>query len=99
VIQRAAMIIRKIARSTHEGARELARSTAQTSQYRQSRSERKKVEMLFAHLKHIMKLDQLRGSGSPASGGATSPQRPLALEVLERACQKRAEFGSPRVWG
>ena len=54
---------RKIARSIHEGAREVARSIAQTPQYRQSRRERKKVEMLFAHLKRIMKLDRLRLRG------------------------------------
>jgi IS5 family transposase len=54
---------RKIARSIHEGAREVARSIAQTPQYRQSRRERKKVEILFAHLKRIMKLDRLRLRG------------------------------------
>jgi hypothetical protein len=54
---------RKIARSIDEGAREVARSIAQTPQYGQSRRERKKVEMLFAHLKRIMKLDRLRLRG------------------------------------
>ena len=54
---------RKIARSVHEGARDVARSIAQTPQYGQSRRERKKVEMLFAHLKRIMKLDRLRLRG------------------------------------
>lgn len=32
----------------------------QTPEYRQSRRDRKKVEMLFAHLKRILKLDRLR---------------------------------------
>lgn len=54
---------RKIARSIHEGAREVARSIAQTSEYRQSLRDRKKVEMLFAHLNRIMKLDRLRLRG------------------------------------
>ena len=54
---------RKIARSIHEGAREMARSIAQTPHYSQSRRERKKVEILFAHLKRIMKLDRLRLRG------------------------------------
>ena len=54
---------RKIARSIHEGAREVARSIAQTPEYSQSRRDRKKVEMLFAHLKRIMKLDRLRLRG------------------------------------
>ncbi|KQW55922.1 hypothetical protein ASC92_17845 [Variovorax sp. Root411] len=54
---------RKIARSIHEGARETARFIAKTPEYSQSRRERKKVEMLFAHLKRIMKLDGLRLRG------------------------------------
>lgn len=54
---------RKIARSIHEGARDVARHIAKTPQYRQSRCERKKVEMLFAHLKRILRLDRLRLRG------------------------------------
>ncbi len=54
---------RKIARSIHEDAREVARTIAQTDAYRQSRRERKKVEVLFAHLKRIMRLDRLRLRG------------------------------------
>lgn len=55
--------MRKIARSVHERAREHARAIAATPEYRQSRRERKKVEMLFAHLKRILKLDRLRLRG------------------------------------
>src|SRR6266496_3824707 len=33
---------------------------AKTDGYKQSRKDRKKVEMLFAHLKRILKLDRLR---------------------------------------
>jgi transposase len=55
--------IRKIARSVHESAREVARTVAKTPAYRQSRKDRKKVEMLFAHLKRILKLDKLRLRG------------------------------------
>ena len=54
---------RKIARSIHEAARDVARSIAKTPEYLVSRCERKKVEMLFAHLKRIMKLDRLRLRG------------------------------------
>lgn len=54
---------RKIARSIHERARDVARRIATTDQYLQSRRERKKVEMLFAHLKRILKLDRLRLRG------------------------------------
>jgi transposase len=55
--------IRKIHRSIHEAAREVARAVAKTRLYKQSRKDRKKVEMLFAHLKRIMKLDRLRLRG------------------------------------
>jgi IS5 family transposase len=55
--------IRKIARSVHERARDVARAIAATPGYQQSRKDRKKVEMLFAHLKRIIKLDRLRLRG------------------------------------
>src|SRR2546430_1765744 len=55
--------IRKIARSVHESARDVARDIAKSSAYKQSRKDRKKVEMLFAHLKRILKLDRLRLRG------------------------------------
>jgi len=55
--------IRKIARSLHEAARDVARQIATTPEYQRSRCERKKVEMLFAHLKSILKLDRLRLRG------------------------------------
>ena len=54
---------RKIPRSVHEGARDMARHIAKTDAYVTSRRERKKVEMLFAHLKRILKLDRLRLRG------------------------------------
>ena len=54
---------RKIARSIHEEARDHARALAKTPAYEQSRNDRKKVEMSFAHLKRILKLDRLRLRG------------------------------------
>jgi hypothetical protein len=54
---------RKVPRSIHEGARDLARQIATSWQGRLSRRLRKKVEMLFAHLKRILKLDRLRLRG------------------------------------
>ena len=41
----------------------MAREFAKTEAYRTSRRQRKKVEMLFAHLKRILKLDRLRLRG------------------------------------
>jgi hypothetical protein len=54
---------RKVPRSIHEAARDRARDIAKTDAYVTSRRERKKVEMLFAHLKRILKLDRLRLRG------------------------------------
>jgi phage head maturation protease len=47
----------------NEAARDLARSLAKTEAFAQSRRHRKKVEMLFAHLKRILRLDRLRLRG------------------------------------
>ena len=41
----------------------MARDIAKTDTYQQTQNERKKVEMLFAHLKRILKLDRLRLRG------------------------------------
>jgi len=54
---------RKIARSIYEDSRDVARSINKTTEYLQSRKDRKKVEILFAHLKRIMKFDRLRLRG------------------------------------
>ena len=54
---------RNIDRSPHEAARDVARTIAKTDAYKQSRNDRKKVEMLFAHLKRILKFDRLRLRG------------------------------------
>ena len=54
---------RKVTRSIYEAARDHARQIATTDAYVVSRRERKKVEMLFAHLKRILKVDRLRLRG------------------------------------
>lgn len=54
---------RKVPRSIHEGARDIARDIAKTDAYQTSRYQRKKVEMPFPHLKRILKLDRLRLRG------------------------------------
>ena len=54
---------RKVPRSVHEGARDMARAISKTDAWLVSRRERKKVEMLFAHLKRILSLDRLRLRG------------------------------------
>jgi transposase len=54
---------RGIPRSIYEEARDIARALAKTKAFEQSRRERKRVEMLFAHLKRILKLGRLRLRG------------------------------------
>ncbi|WP_369062481.1 IS1182 family transposase [Caulobacter sp. 73W] len=54
---------RKVTRSIYEASRDRARDIAKTDAYIISRRERKKVEMLFAHLKRILKVDRLRLRG------------------------------------
>ena len=54
---------RKILRSIYEPSRDVARSIYKTIDYAISCKLRKKVEMLFAHLKRILKLDRLRLRG------------------------------------
>jgi hypothetical protein len=54
---------RKIPRDVNEDARDAARAICATPEYDRSRKDRKKVEMLFAHLKRILKLGRLRLRG------------------------------------
>jgi transposase len=54
---------RKIPRDIDEDARDVARALYDTPAYDQSRRERKKVEMLFAHLKRILRMGRLRLRG------------------------------------
>jgi Transposase DDE domain len=51
---------RKIPRRIFERARDVARSLIGTESYERSRRQRKKIEMLFAHLKRIVGLRRLR---------------------------------------
>jgi len=54
---------RQIPRDLHEDARDVARALAKTEAFEQSRRNRKRVEMLFAHLKRILRLGRLRLRG------------------------------------
>jgi len=54
---------RKIPRSIYEDARDVARALAGTDAFEQSRRERKRAEMLFPHLKRILRLGRLRLRG------------------------------------
>ena len=55
--------VRKVPRSIYETSRDVARNLRGTADYEFMRHERKKVEMSFAHLKTIIKLDRFRLRG------------------------------------
>ena len=55
--------LRRIPRSIYEEARDVARAIARTSAFEQSGRDRKRIEMLFAHLKRILRLGRLRLRG------------------------------------
>ncbi|CAD6563112.1 transposase [Paraburkholderia sabiae] len=84
---------RKITRSVHEAARDHARAIATTPQYKRSRRERKKVEMLFAHLKRILRLDRLRLRGL---SGAHDEFLLAATAQNLRRMAKRLMWGSKK---
>jgi Transposase DDE domain len=77
---------RKVPRSIHERARDMARAIANSWEGRTSRRLRKKVEMLFAHLKRILRLDRLRLRGP---NGARDE---LLLAAAAQNLRKRAKL-------
>ena len=54
---------RRVPRSIHERARDVARALAGTAAFEQSRHDRKRIEMRGAHLKRILRLGRLRLRG------------------------------------
>ena len=54
---------RKVTRSIYEPARDVARALAKTEAFEQTWRDHMKVEMLFAHLKRILRLGRLRLRG------------------------------------
>jgi hypothetical protein len=55
--------VRKVTRDLDEEVRDRVRALATTKAFQQSRRERKKIEMRFAHMKRILRLDRLRLRG------------------------------------
>ena len=56
-------MVRKVTRDLNEDVRDRVRALANTEAFRQSSRERKKIEMRFAHMKRIFRLDRLRLRG------------------------------------
>src|SRR6266542_2347918 len=56
-------VVRKVTRDVNEDVRDHVRALANTEAFQRSSRERKKVEMRFAHMKRIFRLDRLRLRG------------------------------------
>src|SRR5205807_8057397 len=80
--------VRKIPRSIYEEARDVARALAKTEAFKQSCRDRKRVEMLFAHLKRILRLGRLR------LRGPCGAQFRFALGPSAEHLRMLAEFGA-----
>jgi len=89
--------MRKITRQVNESARDVARQIAKTPAYVRSRRQRKKVEVLFAHLKRILRLRRLRLRGP--SGAHDEFLMAATAQNLRRMAMwlapKEAEMGNP----
>ncbi len=86
--------MRKVTRDIDEEVRDRVRALANTKAFQQSRRERKKVEMLFAHMKRILKLDRLRLRGL---SGARDEVLLVATAQNLRKLAKYIERPPPRV--
>ena len=71
---------RKVTRDVHEDARDVARVLAKTEAFERSCRDRKRVEMLFAHLKRILRLGRLRLRGPRGA------QDEFTLAAIARTC-------------
>jgi hypothetical protein len=83
--------MRKVTRDVNEDVRVRVRALANTEAFQQSCRERKKVEMRFAHIKRILKLDRLRLRG--LSGARDEVLLTATAQNLRRLCQ--APLSSP----
>ena len=85
---------RRVTRSIHESARDVARAVRQTPDYRRTRRQRKQVEMLFAHMKRILKMDRLRLRGI---SGARDELLLTATAQNLRRMAKKLSTGPPGI--
>lgn len=93
----------------HEAARDVVRNLRDAPEYLQSRRDRKKVEMKFAHLKRILRLGRLRLRGPCGARDEfhTRRHRPEPTQISDdphlvatayhnrRVCLKTKEPGTP----
>ncbi len=80
---------RRIPRDIDEDVRDQVRALASTEAFERSRNERKKVEMAFAHLKRILKLDRLR------LRGLSGARDEILLAATAQNLRKLARYAGP----
>ena len=80
---------RRIPRDIDEDVRDHVRALATTKAFQRSRNERKKVEMAFAHLKRILKLDRLR------LRGLSGARDEILLAATAQNLRKLARYAGP----
>ena len=89
-------VARKVTRDIDEDVRDHVRALANTENFQHSRRERKKVEMAFAHMKRIFKLDRLRLRGlSGARDEVLLVATAQNLRKLARAIWRPPKDGVP----
>jgi hypothetical protein len=71
---------RMIPRDVNEDARDTARALSRTEAFEQSRRDRKRVEMLFAHLKRVFRLNSI-ASRCPSLRGRKPSNRRRSLTM------------------
>lgn len=84
---------RKVSRSIHEGARDMAREITASEAFAVSSKLRKKVEMLFAHLKRILGLHRLRLRGP--NGARDEFHLAAAAQNLRKLAKLTAQSMAP----
>jgi len=80
---------RKVSRDIDEDARDKVRAMAETEAFQHSQRQRKKVEMAFAHLKRILKLDRLR------LRGLSGARDEVLLAAIAQNLRKLVKYAGP----
>lgn len=81
--------VRKVTRDIDEELRDRVRALARTKAFERSARQRKKVEMAFAHLKRILKLDRLR------LRGLSGARHEVLLAATAQNLRKLARYAGP----
>ena len=92
--------MRRIQRSIYEEARDVARALAKTEAFERSRHDRKRIEMLFAHLKRIL-LKRILRLGRLRLRGPRGAQFEFTLAAIAQNLRRLAKLVArppPLVW-